>query len=625
VPFVKLSTGASGVGVSTSMGLGYGVRDFYGAAAPRVHVVEGEGGMTPGRVGEAMAAAGTASLDNVTMHIDWNQASIDTNKVCRDGNEPGDYVQWTPMEFAWLHDWNVVYVEDGKDIQQVVAAQRAAKAITSGQPTAIVYRTIKGYKYGIEGRASHGAGHKMCSNEFMNAVEPLNELFEVNLPSCEDNAHRCAADDGPAVREECFYEALGIIRQALEANPDMVGTLATRLKASRERLDAAARGPRDSAPNVEKVYELAGDGNVPCPESLTIEPGTSSTLRGELGKVLGHYNRESGGALLAASADLMGSTSTNKVGEGFDEGFWHTVKNSGSRLLSMGGICEDAMCGVLSGLSTQGHHIGVGSSYGAFIAPLAHIAARLHAIGAQAKKEATGQDYRTMVVVCAHAGLKTGEDGPTHADPQPLQLLQGNFPDGTLITLTPWDPQEMWPLVTAAFAKRPAVMAPFVTRPNEPILDREGLGLAPASAATTGLYKLRAAGGKADGSVVLQGSGVTYAFIQEALPVLLEQGVDLDVYYVASAELFDAQPDDVKAEIFPESVAQTAMGITGFTMPTMHRWIRSDLGLSMTQHPFQKGHFLGSGQADMVLAEASMDGASQAAGVKRYLDALASK
>jgi len=27
-------------------------------------------------------------------------------------------------------------------------------------PTAIVYRTIKGWQYGIEGRGSHGAGHK---------------------------------------------------------------------------------------------------------------------------------------------------------------------------------------------------------------------------------------------------------------------------------------------------------------------------------------------------------------------------------------------------------------------------------------------------------------------------------
>ncbi len=32
------------------------------ADAPRVHVIEGEGGLTPGRVSEALAAAGTASL-----------------------------------------------------------------------------------------------------------------------------------------------------------------------------------------------------------------------------------------------------------------------------------------------------------------------------------------------------------------------------------------------------------------------------------------------------------------------------------------------------------------------------------------------------------------------------------
>ena len=39
---------------------------------------------------EAMAAAGTASLGNVVMHVDWNQASIDSNRVCRDGDEAGD-------------------------------------------------------------------------------------------------------------------------------------------------------------------------------------------------------------------------------------------------------------------------------------------------------------------------------------------------------------------------------------------------------------------------------------------------------------------------------------------------------------------------------------------------------
>ena len=55
---------------------------------PRVHIVEGEGGLTPGRVAEALAAAGTASLANVVVHLDWNQASIDSRPRLPRGRRP---------------------------------------------------------------------------------------------------------------------------------------------------------------------------------------------------------------------------------------------------------------------------------------------------------------------------------------------------------------------------------------------------------------------------------------------------------------------------------------------------------------------------------------------------------
>jgi transketolase len=253
------------------------------------------------------------------------------------------------------------------------------------------------------------------------------------------------------------------------------------------------------------------------------------------------------------------------------------------------------------------------------MAPLSHISARLHAIGCQMKEEVTGEPYKTMFIVCAHAGLKTGEDGPTHADPQPLQLVQENFPATTAVTLTPWDPQEMYPLVTAALAQRPALVFPFVTRPNETVPDRKALGLAPVEAAVKGLYKLRSAAGKADGTAVLQGSGVTYAFVEETLPLLEKAGIDLDVYYVASAELFDRLPKKEREEIFPEEVGSRTFGITGFTLPTLYRWVRSDYGREMSLHPFRDGHFLGSGQADMVLKEAKLHGEGQLEGIKRFL------
>ncbi|MCP4274058.1 MAG: hypothetical protein GY781_19220, partial [Gammaproteobacteria bacterium] len=95
-PFTWLSTGASGVGVSASVGMALSLKDMYGENAPRVHIIEGEGGMTPGRVAESLATAATSGLDNVIFHLDWNQSSIDSDFVTRVDDKPGEYVQWEP-------------------------------------------------------------------------------------------------------------------------------------------------------------------------------------------------------------------------------------------------------------------------------------------------------------------------------------------------------------------------------------------------------------------------------------------------------------------------------------------------------------------------------------------------
>ena len=618
-PFLRLSTGASGVGVAASVGLALGAMDYYGGAAPRVHIVEGEGGMTPGRVVETMAIAGTACLRNVILHVDWNQASIDSNRVCRDGEAPGEYVQWNPVELAMLHDWNAVLVPDGMDFAQVLAAQRLALSIRNDQPTAIVYRTRKGWQYGVEGKASHGAGHGLCTDGFFQAVQPFTAQTATALPCCDAANQRCRAGKSPEVLEACFWEALTLVRSALERNRPMVDALAGRLRAAKERLDRLGRTPRPQAPRVEAAFDLARSGGDRVPAELTLKAGQAATLRGELGRVLQHYNRVSGGAFLTGSADLYGSTSVNVIAQGFAEGWYNAATNPGSRLLATGGICEDAMSGLLAGLSTYGHHVGVGSSYGAFIAALGHVAARLHAIGNQARQAIAAGPFKPFILICAHAGVKTGEDGPTHADPQALQLLQGNFPLGTMITLTPWDPQEIWTLVSAALARRPAVIAPFVTRPSEKVIDRPALGLAPVTAAANGVYPLLRAQGKREGTVVLQGSDAGYAFVEQALPILRQKGVELDVYYVASAELFDLLPAAKRNKIYPASAAREAMGITGFTLPTMERWVCSSRGRAATLHPFRAGHFLGSGPAEKVLEEAGLDGESQATAILRYL------
>ena len=88
---------------------------------------------------------------------------------------------------------------------------------------------------------------------------------------------------------------------------------------------------------------------------------------------------------------------------------------------------------------------------------------------------------------------------------------------------------------------------------------------------------------------------------------------------MASAELYDLLPEAERLGIFPESRAQIAMGITGFTRATMYRWIRSDLGRAHSLDPYRHGHFLGSGSGRAVVAEAGLDGASQFRAIARYV------
>ncbi len=602
VPFVPLATGASGVGVTMGVGLALAAIDAYGPQAPLIHLLEGEGGMTPGRVHEALGMAGTVGLENLRMHVDWNQASVDSNAVCAAEQFPGDYVQWDPMELLTLHDWNVIDAGDGLDFRCVLSAQKLAAGLSNGQPTAIVYRTTKGWRYGIEGRASHGAGHPFCSDGYHQAVAPFERKFKVKLPRFE-------GEKTPDRMEQTYFNTLLCLRQALEQRPDIPAWTAEKIAAAAARLRAKARAPKPGGPDTGPIYTDAVSAEL-APVELDIVPGKSMALRTALGDSMGYLNDLTHGSFLACAADLMESTSVSAVGKSFPQGFYNVKTNPASRLVPVGGICEDAMGGVMAGVSSFGAHIGVTSSYSAFIAALEHIPARLHSIGQQARHDATGEPFRPWIMVNAHAGPMTGEDGPTHADPQPLQLLAGNFPKGALITLTPWEPQEVWPLLVAALRARPAVIAPFVSRPAGVTPDRAALELPPPHAAAKGLYAWRRSD-QSDATVVLQGCAVALLFARRVLPELDKLGVPVNIFYVSSGELFDLLPLPEQQSIYPERLARQAMAITDYTWPTMARWVHTQEGMQNSLHSFYNGRFLSSGSWDKVLEEAGLDGPAQ--------------
>jgi len=84
--------------------------------------------------------------------------------------------------------------------------------------------------------------------------------------------------------------------------------------------------------------------------------------------------------------------------------------------------------------------------------------------------------------------------------------------------------------------------------------------------------------------------------------------------------LFDLLPEEEQESIFPEAHAREAMGITGFTLPTMYRWVTSRRGRRASLCAFSQGHYLGSGKANKVLEEAHLDGKGQLEAIMRYAE-----
>jgi transketolase len=611
-PFVPFATGASGVGFGGAVGFAVAAADAYGPDGPMIHVIEGEGGMTPGRVAEAMATAVTAGLQRLIVHVDWNQASIDSDRVCPEGEKPGDYVQWNPLELLRVHDFNVLFVSNGHDVAHTHAGVRAALKHRDGVPTAVVYKTVKGWRYGVEGKKSHGAGHGMCSPAFYDAVKPFEEHF-APLP-------RLTPGKDPVAVEKAYWDTLLAFRAGLEAKPALARWAAGRLRRAAGRLKAADRRPRANGPRLDLLTDAALDPAAP-PEPVRYEAGKPVSTRAALGETLGHLNKVTKGAFIGAAADLAESTSLATLAKGFPPGHYHMGLNPEARILNIGGICEDGMGCVMAGLSSLGTHIGVSSSYSAFIAALEHIPARLHCIGQHAyAHHVEMRPYRTWVMVNAHAGSMTGEDGPTHADPQSLQLLQENFAAGTAVTLTPWDPRELWPLMAAGLRAHPAVLAPFVTRPAVALVDRPALRIPGPEAAVKGVYALRRTGAKA--VVVLQGCASGTVFARDVLPLLDKEGVTVDAYYVASAELFDLLPKAERDAILPEEVTRRTMMVSDFTVPTFRRWVRTDAGLEASLYPLKSHGYLGSGAWEAVVREGGLHGESQFEAVRAWVKAV---
>jgi transketolase len=134
LPWVDVATGSLGQGLP--IGVGVGLAGKYLDRLPyRVWVLCGDSELAEGSVWEAFEHAAHYGLDNLT-------AILDVNRLGQRGETMVGWNLDTYVERAQAFGWHAIAV-DGHDVEQIDRAYAEAVA-TTGKPTVVVARTIKG-------------------------------------------------------------------------------------------------------------------------------------------------------------------------------------------------------------------------------------------------------------------------------------------------------------------------------------------------------------------------------------------------------------------------------------------------------------------------------------------------
>ena len=133
LPWVELTTGSLGQGLSVALGVALGAKRL--EKDIRAYCVLGDGETEEGNVWEAAMAAAKFKTDNLLAIVDWNGLQGGVTLDVMPSLEP-----YVPKWEAF--GWHVIDI-DGHDIAALLNAYHEARQM-KGKPTIIVARTVKG-------------------------------------------------------------------------------------------------------------------------------------------------------------------------------------------------------------------------------------------------------------------------------------------------------------------------------------------------------------------------------------------------------------------------------------------------------------------------------------------------
>lgn len=153
LPGVDMSTGSLGQGISAAVGMA--LSNKYHRLPYRIYTLLGDGECQEGEVWEAAMAAAHYHLDNLLAFVDVNGLQID--------GRVSEVMNPFPIDEKFkAFGWNVITLEDGNDLQAVIAACEQARTV-KGKPSVIVAKTVKGK--GVSFMENEAGWHGVAPNK----------------------------------------------------------------------------------------------------------------------------------------------------------------------------------------------------------------------------------------------------------------------------------------------------------------------------------------------------------------------------------------------------------------------------------------------------------------------------
>jgi transketolase len=169
IPWVDVATGSLGQGLPYGVGMAIAAK-YLDRLPSRVWVLHGDSEMAEGSVWEAFEHAAHYELDNLT-------AIIDVNRLGQRGETMVGWDLDIYRDRAHAFGWETIEV-DGHDVEAIDRAYTEA-AGTSGKPTVVIARTIKGK--GVKAVENQPGWHGKALENPDEAIEELGGMRNIHV------------------------------------------------------------------------------------------------------------------------------------------------------------------------------------------------------------------------------------------------------------------------------------------------------------------------------------------------------------------------------------------------------------------------------------------------------------